>query len=96
MALCYLDRTFCTADCATPDCAIRLTPEVHAAAARWWAPTMSVRPAPISCADLSRRCPDYHPAGLGSRPVATPRPITSTPAAVTAGALPRKPETRRD
>ena len=34
--------------------------------------------------------------GLGSRPEPAPLPITSTPAAVTAGARPRKPETSRD
>ncbi len=96
MALCSIGRTFCTANCATPECPVRLTAEVHEAAVRWWAPTMSTRPAPISCADLSHRCPDCEPAGLGSRPDATPLPITSTQAAATAGALPRKPETRRD
>lgn len=33
-------------------------------------------------------------AGSGSRPVATPLPASSKPAAVTAGALPHEPETR--
>ncbi|MBB6506538.1 hypothetical protein F4693_003541 [Sphingomonas endophytica] len=45
-------------------------------------------------AAVRRRADKEAPADLGGRPVATPLPDTSKPAAVTAGALSRKPETR--
>ncbi|PCG08724.1 hypothetical protein COA17_11250 [Sphingomonas ginsenosidimutans] len=88
--ICFRDRTFCTAACATQGCEQRLTSDVSAAARAWW----GTPGAPIAVADRSASCADFTPDGSGSRPEPTPVPITSTPAAVTAGAHPRKPETR--
>lgn len=90
--ICFRDRTFRTASCATTACDLRLSDDVSAAARRWW----GAPGAPIAFADRSAGCANFTPGGSGSRPEPAPLPITSTPAAVTAGAHPRKPETSRD
>lgn len=64
MAMCYRDREFCNAGCATQDCSRNLTPAVQADADRWfrsWARPDDDRGAPISQRDMSAACPDYQP-----------------------------------
>lgn len=50
--MCYLDTTFCTAKCGTVDCPVKLTPEVIAAAERWYGEP----DAPIAQCDRSEGC----------------------------------------
>lgn len=57
MALCYKDRTWCTAPCATP-CDIRLTPEIREAA-RAWGESLGLDYGPLSYTQLY--CSDYTP-----------------------------------
>lgn len=61
--ICYRDRTFCTANCATPDCDIRLTEQVQLDARRWWGGDG----APISVQDCSGTCPEYAAPALLER-----------------------------
>jgi hypothetical protein len=55
--ICFRDMTFCTAACADTQCHRRLTPDVKAAARRWWGGD----DAPIAMADYSDGCQDYDP-----------------------------------
>ncbi|WP_332764004.1 hypothetical protein [Phenylobacterium sp.] len=55
--ICFRDKTFCAADCATADCHRKLTDQVRADARRWWG-----KPgAPIAVANLAANCPDHTP-----------------------------------
>jgi hypothetical protein len=59
MALCYRDRTWCSASnqCATEDCSRKITPEVQEAAERWWGGPG----APFSLNNFSKGCNSYVP-----------------------------------
>ena len=62
--MCYRDREYCIAGCATLDCSRNLTPEVEADAERWfrsWARPDDEGGAPIAMRDMSAGCPDYQP-----------------------------------
>lgn len=62
--ICFRDMSFCSAECLTVDCRRQFTPEVRAAARRWWGGDE----APIAFADFSPDCPDYAPAiGIEAR-----------------------------
>lgn len=52
--LCYQDKTFCTAPCATTECNRKFTDEVVAGAKAWLGDD-----APIAIADLRDECADY-------------------------------------
>jgi len=54
----FRDKTFCAAACENADCHRNVTPEVEAAAERWWGGPG----APMAMADFSGRCADYLPA----------------------------------
>lgn len=57
MALCYRDRTWCSASnrCAATNCSRKITEEVQAAAERWWGgPDPS-----FSLANLSNNCNSF-------------------------------------
>jgi hypothetical protein len=59
--LTYLDRAFCTAKCLTLDCPRNVTPEVEAAAEKWWGgPDFPMRLMP-----LNEQCDGYQPAPEG-------------------------------
>lgn len=53
--ICYRDRTYCTAPCATEDCDRKLTDVVLKDAREWWGKDG----APIARADLSGHCGDF-------------------------------------
>jgi len=53
--ICFRDMTFCSAECATTDCARNWTPEQQEAARKWW----RGNDAPVAFADFSGDCPDY-------------------------------------
>lgn len=55
--LCFRDVTYCSAACQTVDCHRNFTPEMKAAAERWWGGPG----APIAFANYSEGCDDYDP-----------------------------------
>jgi len=57
--MCFRDRTFCTAACATTSCDRRYTAEVADSADRWWGGKRGE--APVSVDDCSARCPSFLP-----------------------------------
>lgn len=61
MALCYKDRTFCSAQCRTTACRRNITPEVLAAATSWSA-SFGFEGALMSVTDFSPECHDYVPS----------------------------------
>lgn len=65
MALCYKDRQWCAASghCAQAECERKITPEVQAAAGRWWESMGgSADTGPVfDMADMSGRCGIYQP-----------------------------------
>jgi hypothetical protein len=58
--ICFRDMTFCEAACGNVGCHRLLTPEVKAAAERWWPGV-----APVARADFSATCPDFQPLSQG-------------------------------
>lgn len=54
----YLGRAFCTAKCLTLDCPRNVTPEVEAAAEKWWGGPG----APFNFMPLHETCEVYQPA----------------------------------
>ena len=53
--MCFKDRTWCSAKCATADCYRNFTPEMSRQAETWWG-----KPgAPVCFADLWQGCEDY-------------------------------------
>lgn len=54
MTLCYRDRTFCRAECATENCSEKLTDDVRAGARRWW--HHDPDNAPIAVGNFSATC----------------------------------------
>lgn len=56
--LTYLGRAFCTAKCLTLDCPRNVTPEVQAAAEKWWGGP----DAPMTFMSLYKTCDAHHPA----------------------------------
>jgi hypothetical protein len=57
--ICFRDMTFCQAACLNASCHRRFTPEIRAAADRWW----KEPGAPIAFSDFSPTCRDYAPEG---------------------------------
>lgn len=59
MALCFRDRQFCSAPCATQACVRNLNDSVLTEARRWWGDLPGE--APIAMADMSAGCRDFSP-----------------------------------
>lgn len=57
MSLCYKDRQFCSAPCATTECSRNLNDAVLADAKRWWGNLPGE--APIAMADMSQGCENF-------------------------------------
>ena len=57
MALCYKDKTFCSAKCKTVSCHRNFTEQDREAARRWW--SHDPDNAPVAFSDFSDRCSDY-------------------------------------
>lgn len=59
MPICYRDRTFCSAACATVECSRNITDEVLEGARKWaagWTDDV-----PIAQMDMSKGCESYQP-----------------------------------
>jgi hypothetical protein len=60
--MCFRDRAFCSAHCATADCRRRWTAELQEAADIWWNPKrdpLVTEGAPVSFMNFAPGCPDY-------------------------------------
>lgn len=55
--ICYLDKTFCMAKCATVSCHRNFTSEVSDGAKKWW--HHDPENAPIAFSDFSDGCDSY-------------------------------------
>lgn len=59
--ICFRDKTFCDAPCATLSCHRKFTAADRAAAAVWWS-GMPGEP-PVAFADFRAHCTDHRPIG---------------------------------
>lgn len=59
--MCYRDKTFCSAECATTDCHRQFT-ERDRIGSEQWARLSGFESAPIAWSDFSTTCPKYKPA----------------------------------
>ena len=55
--ICYLDRTFCSAECVNSDCFRNYSHEVHEGAKKWWGGDDY----PIEFCDFSKDCKEFEP-----------------------------------
>ena len=62
MALCFHDRTFCSAMCLNHHCNRQFTDELHQQAREWW--DHDPDNAPIAFSDFSNHCESYQPVGV--------------------------------
>lgn len=57
MALCFKDKTFCSAQCKNHHCHRNWTDDLHHAAVKWW----GSEGAPVAFMDYSKTCEEYKP-----------------------------------
>ena len=55
--ICYKDKTFCVANCATTTCPVMYTEQVQLDSDKWW--NKGIGKAPIMVSDYSDTCKDY-------------------------------------
>ena len=58
MMICFMDKTFCSADCATENCHRILTPELQVLANKWGKGLGCGEP-PIAFSDFTNHCVEY-------------------------------------
>lgn len=57
MAMCFRDRSYCSANCKNLNCDRNFTDELHEAARKWWGGDN----APVAFMDFSPTCQEYDP-----------------------------------
>lgn len=70
--ICFRDRTFCSAACATTECSRRWTGELQMAARVWWNGDKATKDpelgAPVAFSFMAPRCQAYRPPNEGEEP----------------------------